>query len=237
MYDDIASYYDAIYHWKDYPAEADRLHLLLAEHGIPIGARVLEAACGTGTHLSLLKRWYCVAGFDLSEPMLRIARRKLEPEIPLFRADLTSFAVAQPFDAALCLFSSIGYVHPEERLRASAACFARAVRPGGFLIVEPWLTEAIYTAGKLTMQTYDGDDLKLCRSVISRKEAALSVHDFHWLVARKGAPDVEHLVDEHRLWLCPTETLLAAFQDAGFDARFEPDGLMKDRGLIIARRR
>lgn len=168
--------------------------------------------------------------------MLQIARGKL-PGTPLFRADMAHFTVDTSFDALLCLFSSIGYIHPEERLRAAARAFAASVRPGGALVIEPWLAEEAFISGHLAMQTYDGEDLKLCRAAISRKEGALSVFDFHWLVVRAGAPDMEHVVDRHTLWLCPTGTLLEAFEDAGFEVRLEPKGLMPDRGLIVGRRR
>jgi daunosaminyl-N,N-dimethyltransferase/N-dimethyltransferase len=235
MYGRRAEYYDRIYHWKDYAAEASRLRELLAAGGVGDGARVLEAACGTGAYLRHLRQWYEVQGFDLSEGMLEVARRKL-PEVPLFQADMTDFAVQQPFDALLCLFSSIGYVYPEERLRRAARAFARALRPGGVLIVEPWLTQAAYRPGHLTMHTYDSPELKLCRAIVGKQEGELAVLDFHWLALRAGAGDVEHFVDRHSMWLCPTETLLDAFGEAGFEARWEPKGLMPERGLIVGRK-
>ena len=104
------------------------------------------------------------------------------------------------------------------------------------LLVEPWLTEEAFSAGFLSMQTYDGEDIKLCRSNISRREGPMSIFDFHWLAARRGAPDVEYLAERHSLCMYSTETLLAAFTAAGFETRHEPDGLMPQRGLIVGRR-
>lgn len=236
MYGARAALYDAIYQWKDYRAEAERLRALLGAEGVREGGRILEAACGTGAHLVHLREWYEVAGFDLSEGMLEIARGKLAG-VPLFRADMADFALAEPADALLCLFSSIGYVYFEDRLRAAAAAFARAVRPGGALVVEPWITEEDYAPGRLTMQTVDGEDLKLCRAVVANRRGALTVLDFHWLVLRAGAPDAEHFVEHHELWMCPRATLLGALEEAGFDVRWEPGGSSKDRGLVIGRRR
>lgn len=239
MYGERAELYDPIYHWKDYAAEAARVSALLAELGIADGSRVLEAACGTGSHLVHLQHRYRVSGFDLSDGMVAVARAKLpaEAEVELFRADMADFAVPAPFDALLCLFSSIGYVHPEPRLRAAASCFARAVRPGGAIIIEPWLAPGVYQPGRLTMQTYDGPDLKLSRACISAQEGELAVMDFHWLVARKGAREVEHFVDRHELWLCPIERMQAIFEEAGFETRIAPDGLAAQRGLLLGRRR
>lgn len=231
-----AEFYDAIYHWKNYDREAERSRELLSAEGVAPGSLVLEAGCGTGAHLSRLRAWYRVSGFDLNESMLAQARRKL-PELPLFKADMADFSVSEPVDALLCLFSSIGYVYPEPRLRSAARAFARAVRPGGILIVEPWFTEAKYRTGELVLNTYESDELKLCRASVAKRDGELSVLDFHWLVLRRDAPEVEHFVARHTLWLCPTETLLKAFSDAGFSCRFEPEGLRHDRGLILGRRR
>jgi daunosaminyl-N,N-dimethyltransferase/N-dimethyltransferase len=236
LYGPRAELYDLIYHWKNYGTDAERLHALLSAEGIADGASVLEAACGTGSYLRQLSAWYRVSGFDLNEEVLAVARRKL-PDVTLWRADMTDFTVQTPADAMLCLFSSIGYVHPEERLRKAARSFARAVRPGGVLIVEPWLTEATYRLGNMDLQTYSGPELKLCRASVAKKRDAMAVLHFHWLVLRKGAPEIEHFEETHELWLCPTETLLSAFGEAGFEVRLEPDGLMPGRGLILGRRK
>lgn len=232
-----SKYYDAIYHWKDYGAESERLHALLQAEGVPDGARILEAACGTGTHLSHLRRWYQPSGFDGSPSMLEQARAKLPPEVELWLADMASFSVATPYSALLCLFSSIGYLHGEASLSAAARCFAQALVPGGILILEPWLRQEAFVAGTATLHTYSGEEVKLSRLGISRKEGELSVVDLHWLVAERGATEVQHHVEHHELWMCPTATLLSVFGDAGFEVRFDPNGLMKDRGLLIGRRR
>jgi dTDP-3-amino-3,4,6-trideoxy-alpha-D-glucopyranose N,N-dimethyltransferase len=236
MYGDRAELYDAIYHFKDYAAEAERLHAILSAEGIADGASILEAACGTGTHLAHLRRWYDIAGFDLSEQMLAVARIKVQGA-HLFAADMAELAVERSYDALLCLFSSIGYVHPEARLRKTAAAFARAVRPGGVVVVEPWLTDATFTGGHPSLQTYDSPTLKLARGTVSQKVGGMAIMEMHWLVMKRDAPAAEHFTELHEMWLCPTDLLLSIFVDSGFSARFEPDGLMRDRGLIIARRK
>lgn len=236
MYGGRAKYYDAIYHWKKYDEEALRLRELLAAEGVRDGGRIIEAACGTGTHLVQLSQWFEVSGFDISESMLRIAREKL-PGVKLFHADMTGFSIDEPCDALLCMFSSIGYVFPEERLRAAARCFAGAVRQGGALIVEPWLNAETFVSGKQSMQTFANDDLCLCRMSIGQREGNLSIFDFHWLAAQRGGAEVERFVERHELWLYTADQLLRAFGESGFECRFEPNGLMKERGLIIGRRR
>lgn len=235
LYADLAEYYDLIYHWKSYEAEASRLREILAAEGVPDGAPLADVACGTASHLAHLRRWYAVRGLDASAAMLAVARRKL-PDLPLAVADMADRAVEPPVAAMLCLFSAIGYVFPEERLKAAIANFARGLLPGGVLIVEPWLDATTFSPGMPTLQTYDSPDLKLCRMAVTRQEGEISVLDFHWMAAAHGSPSVERAHDVHRLWLCPLERLLSLLLAAGLPCRVEPRGLTSDRLLLVGRK-
>jgi SAM-dependent methyltransferase len=235
LYGERAALYDRIYHWKEYDREAARLGDLLGAEGVLPGSRVVEAACGTGNHLVHLGHRFRVEGFDRAPGMLALARAKL-PDVRLWQADMSAFELDEPADALLCLFSSIGYVHGLEALARTAACFHAALRPGGVLVVEPWIAPDAFRAGMPTVQTYEASDLKLARAVVSQQDGRLCRLAFHWLVARKDAADVEHFVEHHALWSATHEELLATFSDAGFACRLEPDGLMPGRGLLIGRR-
>jgi daunosaminyl-N,N-dimethyltransferase/N-dimethyltransferase len=214
QYSSLARYYDAMYHWKDYAADSEAVRELLATHGIHRGARILEAACGTGGHMVHLRRYFDVSGFDIAEPMIEIARSKL-PDVPLWCADLRSFAVDATCDAAICLFSSIGYLRTVAELESSAACFARAVRPGGVVLIEPWFTASQWDVGRPTLQAYQGDDVKLARATVAARDGDVAIMDMHWLVLERGQP-VRHVVDRHEMWLCPHELLESTFAGAGF---------------------
>lgn len=235
LYAERASLYDAIYAWKDYAGEAERLHALLRAEGVADGGRVVEAACGTGKHLAELRRWYRVEGSDRSAPMLALARARLG-DVPLHERDMRDPVPGPPADALLCLFSSIGYLHGHEALSAGLRAFAASLRPGGVLTIEPWLAPEEFQEGKVFLQTVDTPDLKLCRMSRGERVGDLAQIDFSWLVGRPGQP-VEHFVERHGLWLCPRDAVAAALDAAGFDARFEADGLTKQRGLWIGRRR
>jgi SAM-dependent methyltransferase len=235
IYAERAELYDFIYSWKSYAAEVARVREILAGEGVADGATLLDAGCGTGEHLVHLARTYRASGFDKSPEMVAVARRKL-PGVELFEGDFRDFSVATPFRALVSLFSGIGYVHGEAGLRDVAARFAAAVEPTGVLIVEPWLTAEDCAPGFASMHTYDSPELKLCRQAVTRVEGDMSVFDMHWLVARANQ-GVEHFVEHHELWMCPRATMAAAFEEAGFDVCYEPDGLMKNRGLFVGRRR
>lgn len=230
-----ARYYDQIYHWKPYGEEAVRVRRLLHDAGVTDGARVLEAACGTGAYLRELKAWFDIEGFDVSETMLAVARERV-PDVHTFQADMTDFEVEEPYDALLCLFSSIGYVMDAESLASTARSFAAALRPGGSLIIEPWVDPEAYVPGRPTQHTYESEDLKLCRSVVGRREGDRAILEFHWLVTRRDE-GVEHFVDTHTMWLCPRDPMRQLFVDAGFECAWEDDGLMPGRGLLLGTKR
>ncbi len=234
LYRSHAELYDLIYDYKDYEAEAREITALLQRQGVPEGSRVLEAACGTGRFLHALKPSFAVAGFDLNEGVLAIARQRL-PGVPLWQADMASFSVDSPYDALLCLFSSVGYLQTEEALVAAARCFHAALRPGGTLFIQPWLEPRAYEPGTPHMQTYDSPDIKVVRCSNNSLDDQLSVIHFHWLVSRRGQ-QVEHMEEIHHLRLTPAEQMLDLLDAAGFEARFH-EGAEGSRGSYLARRR
>ncbi len=85
-------------------AEVD---FLLAELALPPGARILDVGCGIGRHaVELARRGFAVTGLDLSAGMLAeaaAAARAAGVEVAWVQADATRFALAERFDAAICL--------------------------------------------------------------------------------------------------------------------------------------
>jgi dTDP-3-amino-3,6-dideoxy-alpha-D-glucopyranose N,N-dimethyltransferase/dTDP-3-amino-3,4,6-trideoxy-alpha-D-glucopyranose N,N-dimethyltransferase len=231
--------YDRIYAYKDRGGEAARLRAVLAAAGIEDGARVIEAACGTGANLVHLRRYYAVEGFDLAEGMLAVARRKL-PDVALWQDDMADFAVEAPADALVCLFGSVGYLGPD-RLVAALGCFARAVRLDGVVVVEAFLQPDQALPGRPSVQEWDGsgadppEAVRLVRAVVPRVDGRWMLLDFHWLIARAGG--VEHLVDQHALWMATREELIGACAAAGLEATWLDPGPLTGRPLILARRR
>lgn len=235
LYERRAELYDRIYSFKDYAAEAIRLRELLTREGAAPGSSLVDACCGTGSHLALLAADYRVGGFDASAAMLAIARRKL-PAARLVEADVRDFRWPEQVDALTCLFSSIGYLRSVAEVDDAAKSFARALRPGGVLVIEPWLTREDCKPGIPTIHTYADDDIKLCRMAVTVVEGDFSIFEMNWLVGRRDAA-VEHFVERHELRLAPRAELASALERAGFAARFEEEGLMPKRGLFVARRR
>lgn len=102
--------------------------------------RVLDVACGTGSHLfRLTDRGYEVAGLDLSPENIDYVRKKanersLRPE--LIQADMTRFRVRSRFDAVVCMQDSQGHLLTNEAIVDHLRAVARALRPGGVYIFD-----------------------------------------------------------------------------------------------------
>jgi ubiquinone/menaquinone biosynthesis C-methylase UbiE len=89
MFVESAELYDAIYHFKNYARECERLRTLIGE-AVPAANTILDVACGTGEHARFLKEHYAVDGVDINENYLRAARLK-NPAGNYTRADMTDF--------------------------------------------------------------------------------------------------------------------------------------------------
>ena len=228
-----AEFYDAIYSWKDYPAEVDRLREIVVARA-PAATTWLDVACGTGTHLELLRESYSVEGVDLEADMLAVARERLRG-VPLHLGDMRTFNLGRQFDIVSCLFSSIGYMETVEDLVQALANMGGHVAPGGLLLVEPWLTPDAYQPGHLSKPLVaSGDDFHVVRMNDSRIRGRLSVMRFHYLVSRPGK--VKHFTEDHALALYTNDEYRAAFEAAGLSATLDAEGLM-GRGLWIASNR
>jgi SAM-dependent methyltransferase len=228
MFSRSARIYDAIYgSIRDYQHEAAELDRLIQERRA--GARtLLDVACGTGAHLEHLNG-YEAEGLDLAPEMLEVARKRL-PGVLLHEADMVAFDLGRRFDAVVCMFSSIGYVRTEERLRSAIAAMARHLEAGGVLVVEPWLTPEAWMDRHVGAVFVDEPELKIARINAAERKGNVSAFEFEYLV---GTPEgVEHFTERHELGLFTVEEYLAAFRASGLEADHDPEGPM-GRGLYV----
>ena len=232
MFTKTALYYDKIYAFKDYRAEAERLMAIFKEQQSSGGTRLLDVACGTGRHLEFLKARYDVEGMDISSELLAIARQR-NPGVSFHHADMTAFDLGQTFDIVTCLFSAIGYVKTLENLSRAVACMARHLTRGGILVIEPWFTPDAWRPGTVHAIFIDEPELKIARINTSFVTGRLSIFDLHYVI---GTPEgTEHRVEHHELGLFTSEELGAALAAVGLEVSFDREGLM-GRGLFIAQR-
>lgn len=229
MFTRSAQIYDAVYSFKDYTAEAERVHALIQERA-PGVSSLLDIACGTGKHLEQFRRWYDVEGLDLDPGLIEVAAARLA-DVPLHVADMTSFTLGRTFDAVTCLFSSIGYVGTTDRLAQAISSMATHLNPRGMLLVEPWFAPDQWVTGAPHLLTVDQPNLKIARISLSGRDGDLAVMDFVYLVATPSG--VEHFSERHEAALFTSSEYRQAFDDAGLSVEYDQLGLI-GRGLYLA---
>jgi ubiquinone/menaquinone biosynthesis C-methylase UbiE len=229
VFTESAAFYDVLYSFVDYEAAVREIRQRLDAQA-PHARSLLDVGCGTGRHVELLRERYEVEGLDINPTMLRLARER-SPGVSFHQADMADFSLPRHFDVVTCLFSSIGYVRTEERMRSSIMSMRRHLNPGGVLLVEPWFTPESYWTGTITANHVDQGDLKIAWMYTSEREGDLSVLDIHYLVGRPTG--IRTLHERQEMGLFTVQQQLDAFRDAGLEARHESDGPF-GRGLYVA---
>jgi SAM-dependent methyltransferase len=234
MFDRSAPYYDKIYGSLDYQAGAQTLRALI-ETSLPEARSLLDVACGTGRYLAHLGTRFEAHGLDILPELLDLARERC-PEATFHQRDMIDFDLGRQFDVVTCLFCSLGYVVTLENAEKSIARMAAHVRPGGLLIVEPWITPDQCWTNKVTADVVSEAELKIVRMHTHEVEGRTSVYDIHCLI---GTPQgVEHFVEREVLGLFTHEEYEAAFRKAGLDVTYQDQALLPGHkyGIFIGRR-
>ena len=105
--------------------------------GLPVGARVLDAACGQGRHAHLFaEAGLDVDAVDYSEDLLSRARaRGTGPELRYTHGDMRSLPLdwTERFDAVVNLSTSFGFFRDPADDVAAIGEFARVLKPNAVL--------------------------------------------------------------------------------------------------------
>ncbi|HXO42993.1 MAG TPA: class I SAM-dependent methyltransferase [Thermoanaerobaculia bacterium] len=232
LYDQLSPYYDLIYAAKDYEGEARYQVQLIEKYKRSSGRDLLEMACGTGRYLEFFARGFTCTGLDLNPAMLRIARKRVK-QARLVQGDMLTMKLGKQFDVVACLFSSIGYVRGSRNLRKAIRNFADHLKPGGVMLISPWISKEDYNVGMPHLDTYESKDIKIARAVVSRLRGRdVSLINFNWMIAERNKP-VQHVDDDiHELTMHSHEEFMAAMSEAGLRGRLIR-GRKAGRGLYV----
>lgn len=129
-------WYALLYGHRDENEARKWVEALLDRWALPKGSAVLDMACGRGRHA----RWFAsagmkVTGIDISAESITAAKAAV-PEAEFHVRDMREPFATGRFDAACCLFTSLGYFDDMEDDRKVFAAAVRALRPGGKFVVD-----------------------------------------------------------------------------------------------------
>jgi 2-polyprenyl-3-methyl-5-hydroxy-6-metoxy-1,4-benzoquinol methylase len=125
-----------------FTAERTEKEIVFAEHALELraGARILDLCCGQGRHSVLFaRRGFQVTGLDLNAAYLDTAQesaRASNVTLKTIKADMRQIPFQDQFDAIVNMYSSFGYLESEAEDQKVLESAAKAIRPGGRLMLD-----------------------------------------------------------------------------------------------------
>ncbi len=121
------------------PQWCEAIHSILQRLHVPLGARILDAGCGTGGYaIYLCRLGYQVTGVDISAEMIDQAQLKANSDGSKVRfevADLLELEQRHGYDAILCRGVLNDLISDEDRARAFES-FSSSLVTGGTLLLD-----------------------------------------------------------------------------------------------------
>jgi len=146
IYNKYGEYYDLIYSTKNYDGECKGLINYFRKFAKGQIKSILDIGCGTGNHcIRFAEKGYDVIGIDLSEIMIKQAKRKAkEKDLPVkfFVQDMRKFNLEKKFDAILCLFGTFGYCIKDDEILATLKRVRKHLKRNGLFIFDFWPVHA-----------------------------------------------------------------------------------------------
>lgn len=132
-----ARLYDKVWGKYDYDRDVKFLDGLFRRNGC---RSVIDVGCGTGNHsVRLSKLGYAVTGIDISQSMLRIARKKsAKAKVRFLHGDMRKLTKMTPksrkFDAAICLGQVFSHLMADKDVRTFLIELHKILRRNGLFV-------------------------------------------------------------------------------------------------------
>ncbi len=144
----FADAYDIVYGDKDYSAESEAVHRLIARHCPGPSKKLIDIGCGTGRHAAKLsERGFDVVCVDRSAAMLARAKQAIperhDRNVAFVEADMRELALGREHDVAVSLFNVLGFMLGNDDLLAAFRSIRAQVRRDGIFIGEVWFGPAV----------------------------------------------------------------------------------------------
>ncbi len=213
----------------DYAEETEFYVNILKENAEIATGTLLHLGCGAGGNDYTFKKHFKVTGVDISEGMLRIAR-KVNPEVTYVYGDMRSIDLKEHFDA-VAVPDSIDYMStlPDLEMAIGTAC--KHLKPGGVLLIVAKTREEFRENNFCYTGEKDGVEITIFENNhVSETNSATYEAILVYLIRREGKLTIHS--DRHVLGLFSQVEWLSLFQSAGLRVkRLRRDGAY-DRFLL-----
>ena len=215
-YDDLAWTDTVVSSPEDAREETEYICELIRSNSRIEVKTLLHLGCGAGFNDFTFKREFVVTGVDVSEGMLKMAR-KLNPEVRYIQGDMRNLSLEETFDA-VAIPDSIGYMTTEEDLRKAISTANGHLRPGGVLLIVA-LVDEDFMENNFAYAGTEGDLQVTIFEKNQRSWSDLAIYEavLVYLIRRKG--ELEVICDRHRQGLFPSTTWLSLLEDLGLEVR------------------
>jgi len=213
LYKKFAKYYDKIYSRKDYKKECEFIEWAIGKHKISRGNKLLDVACGTGTHDLILKNKFSIVGVDVNPEMLKIANEKVS-DVEFMMGDMKKLALIDEFDVIICMFSAIHYNTSYIELEQTLRNFYKHMKTGGVLIFDLIFNQENWIEGLVSVDTVVEENLKLAR--ISQSHLEDDIFDVNFVFLVKENDKVDFDIDHHRIGVFETGKVIKLVKKVGF---------------------
>ncbi len=162
-------YYHILYSQRNLE-EAEHFIDNICSHLSPGGSvKILDAACGKGRHsIYLNKKGYDVTGIDLSKESIKHASAFENEHLHFWVHDIRNLFYINYFDIVLNLFTSFGYFEKESDNQHAINMFAKALKPGGVLVMDFMNIEKIKNNLVVReVKTMEGIEFHIHRKIIN----------------------------------------------------------------------
>jgi len=243
-YRGFAGHYD-LHGWDWYASTyGPRLFRLIDEKGLA-GCRVLDAGCGTGTlALALAERGHRVAGTDLSEAMIAVARKKDSAgRVAWHVADITTREPGprdEPFDLVTCVADTLNHLETLDLWEQAFRRLGAHLRSDGWLFFGVMTCRGLERLDKFVAEERDGR--MLIAAMVYEPATRRSTVKVTSFAERAGTGLYERASETITEWGQPVAGILARLASAGFHPAEQPfaqhdDPEKDDRLAIMARKR
>ncbi|MEJ7611593.1 MAG: methyltransferase domain-containing protein [Ferruginibacter sp.] len=130
-------YYHQLYAYRDKKEAADFIDKLILRLKPPVGATMLDVACGKGRHsMQLAEKGFDVTGIDLSHESIREALKHESDNLHFYEHDMRLPFWINYYRYAFNFFTSFGYFNTQREHDNAIRTISQALKPGGIFVMD-----------------------------------------------------------------------------------------------------
>jgi SAM-dependent methyltransferase len=216
LYNDLTWIWPIIGTPEEYVEETETFIAAIKEYARLEVRTLLNMGCGGGKSDFTFKKHFKVYGFDLSESMLKLAR-KLNPELDYRFGDMRTARLEEKYDAVTIL-DAVNYLKTEDELRSAFLTAYEHLRPGGVFLTLPevYVGKFEQNGTKVIHGSQDEIEVVFIENTYDPDKNDTEYDcTFVYIIRCNGKLDIQ--TDHHVLGIFELDTWRKLLKDTGFE--------------------